>query len=92
MSIYFWGFDGLLSSSADDDERALHSDSKGPDFNRPKQRFPVIHPGDQRFTLRMQETTKKDDFWGFDPDLSCLSPCAKQDGDNNSHQIGFPKL
>jgi hypothetical protein len=40
----------------------------------------------------MQETTKKDDFWGFDPDLSCLSLCAIYDVDNNSHQVGFPNI
>ncbi|KAJ5976567.1 hypothetical protein N7481_010274 [Penicillium waksmanii] len=40
----------------------------------------------------MEEATKEDKIWRFDPFLSCLPFCSTQNVDNNARHVDVPKV
>ena len=90
-----WGFGPYLCHQSFCATRKLDNDAGRVDIPRVQPTNNVIaagSPDDQKFVVRMEDTTREDTIWGFDPDPSCLSFFAAQSVHNNLFPVDLSKI
>ncbi|KAJ5394715.1 hypothetical protein N7509_006502 [Penicillium cosmopolitanum] len=90
-----WGFEPYLPHRTFCETQNLDNDKRFVDVamvQATSHASAAGHTDDQNFIIQMEDTIGEDKIWGFDPDLSCLSFCATQSDDNDSHRANVPKV
>ncbi|KAK5807598.1 hypothetical protein VI817_001856 [Penicillium citrinum] len=93
--VKIWGFGPYLSHQCFCATQNVDNDAGRIDIPKVQATSHAItaeRPDDQEIVVRMEDTIREDNIWGFDPDPSCLSFFAAHSVHNNSPPVDLSKI